>query len=142
MNLIPRSSLFNFDGFLDHFFGQASPTSEDGLGFFAPRVDIQESKNKLKITADLPGVDKDDVNITLNQGVLSIEAETRHEDSEEKDGKIIHQERRYGRFVRRFNLGRDVQEEDIEAKFKNGVLTLVAPRHELPSPDAKRIEVH
>jgi HSP20 family protein len=142
MNLIPRNNPFNFDGLLDQFFGQASPLPENNLGFFTPRVDIQEGKNTFKITADLPGVKKEDLNITLNQGMLSIEAETQQENKEEHDGKIIHQERRYGKFMRRFNIGSDVQEQDIEANFKDGVLTLTAPRHELPQPETRRIEVH
>lgn len=61
---------------------------------------------------------------------------------EEKEGRVLRQERRYGKFLRSFNLGEDVREDEIDANFKDGILTLTVPRHEGHPPQRKRIEVH
>ena len=141
MSLIPRSSLFDFDHFFDHFRSPAAFEEKEG-GAFAPRIEVKEKKNQYLISAELPGVDKDDVHVTLENGILTIEAESHQEDKEEKDGRIIRQERRYGKFMRSFNLGSDVQQSDIHAKFKNGVLTLTAPKAEPAIESSRRIDIH
>ena len=140
MSLIPRDSLFDLDNLFNHFW---SPAVSKGMtaDFFSPRVDIKEKKGKYEITADLPGVDKDDLSVTLDNGVLTIEASTEEEKTEEEDGKVIRKERRSGKFMRSFNLGADVKESDINAKFKNGVLKLTVPKAEEQAVEPKRIDV-
>jgi HSP20 family protein len=86
-------------------------------------------------------VAKEDIHIHVKDGVLTLEAETSKEDKEEKDGKVIRQERRYGKYMRSFNLGTDVLEEDIKASFKDGVLKLEAPKHVPKAPERRRISV-
>jgi HSP20 family protein len=140
MSLIPRSSLFDTDRFLNDFWAPATSDGE-GKSFFAPRVDIKDKNDHYEITAELPGVKKDDIHVTLNDGVLTLEAETTQEDKEEREGKIIRQERRYGRYMRSFNLGGDVHEEDISASFKDGVLTLRAPKLKEKTPAQRRIDI-
>lgn len=138
MSLIPRNSLFD----LDNFFGGWSPWENNNkIGAFAPRVDVKEKGNAYEISVELPGVDKKDVHVSLQNGVLSIEAETKQEHKEEKDGKIIRQERRYGKFFRSFDLGTQVHEKDITANYNNGVLTLVAPKTSQEVSSARRIEI-
>jgi len=139
MSLIPRSNLFD----IDRFFGDSWPQQYESRGgsFFAPRVDIKEANNHYEITAELPGVAKEDIHVHVKDGVLTLEAETSKEDKEEKDGKVIRQERRYGKYMRSFNLGTDVQEEDIKASFKDGVLKLEAPKHVPKQPERRRISV-
>ena len=74
-------------------------------------------------------------------GVLTLEAEARQESKEEDNGKVLRQERRYGKLLRSFNLGGDVHEEDISASFEDGVLALRAPKlREIP-PRERRIEI-
>jgi HSP20 family protein len=109
--------------------------------FFAPRVDIRETDGHYEITAELPGVSKEDIQIHVKDGVLTLEAETTQEDKEEKEGRIIRQERRYGKFLRSFNLGGDVNEEDIKAIFKDGVLKLEAPKAVEKPVERRRITV-
>ncbi|MCB1669179.1 MAG: Hsp20/alpha crystallin family protein, partial [Pseudomonadales bacterium] len=109
--------------------------------FFAPRVDIKELDDHYEVTAELPGVKKEDVHITLEDGILSLEAEASQEDKEEENGKVIRQERRYGKYRRSFNLGGNVHEEDISASFENGVLKLKAPKAKEETPVQRRIEV-
>lgn len=146
MSLIPRHSIFDFDHFFDHFFSTTTETENketDQEGpFFAPRIDLSEKEGQYLISAELPGVDKEDIHITLDNGILSIEAESRDEKTEEKDGKVIRQERRYGKFVRSFNLGKGVKESDIEANFENGILKLTAPKAMIEDTNSKKISIH
>jgi HSP20 family protein len=138
MTLIPRNALFD----LDHFFGNPWSSAEVAkVGSFSPRVDIKEKDKAYEISVDLPGVDKKDIQVSLNQGILTIEAETKQENKEEKDGKIIRQERRYGHFYRSFDLGKQVHEQDITAQYQNGVLTLTAPKVSASVPTQRRIDV-
>lgn len=140
MSLIPRDSLFDLDNLFNHFWSPAV-SKEMTADFFSPRVDIKEKKGKYEITADLPGVDKDHMSITLENGVLTIEASTEEEKTEKEDGKVIRKERRSGKFMRSFNLGPGVKESDIDAKFKNGVLKLVVPKAKAQVVEPKRIDV-
>ncbi|WP_027330299.1 Hsp20/alpha crystallin family protein [Marinimicrobium agarilyticum] len=140
MNLVPRNSLFDFDNLLDHFWTPQSGGND--VSSFTPRVDIAEKKDHYELTAELPGVDKKDIDVTLDNGLLTISAESRFENKEEKEGRLIRQERRYGKFVRSFNLGADVKDKDIKAEFKNGLLTLTVPKAEEKTALSKRIEIH
>lgn len=140
MSLLPRDNLFDIDRFFGDFWTPAKSEQRSG-SFFAPRVDIREKGKHYEITAELPGVDKKDIQVHVHNGVLTIEAELRQEDKEEKEGRVIRQERRYGRFQRSFDLGGEVHEEDIKAQFKDGVLTLEAPKVEETAPRQRRIEV-
>ena len=140
MSLIPRDSLFDLDNLFNHFWSPAV-SKEMTADFFSPRVDIKEKKGKYEITADLPGVSNEDLSVTLDNGVLTIEASTEEEKTEEEDGKVIRKERRSGKFMRSFNLGSDVKESDIKAKFKNGVLKLTVPTSEKRAAEPKRIDV-
>ncbi|NIB41644.1 Hsp20/alpha crystallin family protein [Pseudomaricurvus alkylphenolicus] len=142
MSLIPRDSLLNFEHMFDNFFTPSRFMSEQGEGFFSPRVDIRENDKTYMVSAELPGVKKDDLTVTLRDGVLTVEAELHQEDKEEKDGKLLRQERRYGRFMRSFNLMGDVKEKDIDATFKDGILHLTVPKREPKAPQSRRIEVH
>ncbi len=139
MNLIPRNSLFDVDQILENFW---TPLRAGPGVSFSPRVDISEKKDRFEITAELPGVEKKDIQLTLDNGMLSITAEARQETRDERDGKLIRQERRYGKFVRSFDLGTAVKEKDIDAKFKDGILTLMVPKVEPSVPSTHRIEIH
>ena len=85
MSLVPRSSLFD----IDRFFGDQWPrTSDRELGeFFAPRVDIKEADDHYEITAELPGVPRENIQVHVHDGILTLEAESTQEDKEEKEGK-------------------------------------------------------
>ena len=109
--------------------------------FFAPRVDIKEADGHYEITAELPGVARDDIHVHVRDGILTLEAETSQEDKEEEEGKVIRQERRYGKYMRSFNLGQDIKEADIKASFKDGVLRLEAPKQLPAEPERRRIKV-
>lgn len=140
MNLIPRHSLFDLDRFFDNSW-LPFQSNESQLGTFAPRVDVKEQDNAYEISVELPGVDKKDIHVSMQNGVLTIEAETKQESKEEKDGKLIRQERRYGKFIRTFDLGAQTQEKDITANYANGVLTLQAPKSGPESSASRSIEI-
>ena len=140
MSLIARNNLFDIDRFFNDVWAPAA--AEPAVGtFFAPRVDIRDVDDHYEITAELPGVNKDDIHVHVKEGVLTLEAETSQEEKEEKEGKLLRQERRYGKFMRSFNLGTDVHEEDIKASFKDGVLKLQAPKLVEQVPQRRRIEI-
>ncbi len=141
MSLIPRNNLFDMDRFFNDVWAPVASDSQSG-SFFAPRVDIKEKDDHYEITAELPGVKKEDIQLHVKDGILTLEAEASQEDKEEKEGKLIRQERRYGRFMRSFNLGSDVQESDIQASFSDGVLKLQAPKLVEQPAERRRIEVN
>ena len=126
MTLIPSKSLFD----IDRIFGDSWPlgVSSEVNEFFTPRVDVKDVDGQYVITAELPGVAKEDINVEVKDGLLTLEAEAHHEEKEEEEGRVIRQERRYGRFMRSFRLGAEVKEADIKASFKDGVLKLQAPK--------------
>lgn len=139
MSLIPRNNLFDMDRFFNDSWPQAAD-SQTGT-FFSPRVDIRDVDDHYEITAELPGVAREDIHVHVKDGILTLEAETRHEEKEEKEGKVIRQERRYGKFMRSFDLGNDVEEADIKASFEDGVLKLQAPKLLEKAVERRRINV-
>lgn len=141
MTLVPRGSFFDMDKFFDDFWAPARQDAGNVGNFFAPRVDVKDMQDHYEISAELPGVKKEDISITLEDGVLTLDAETSQESKEEKGGKVIRQERRYGKYSRSFNLGGNIQEKDIKAGFKDGILTIAAPKATETAPQQRRIEV-
>ena len=139
MSLLPRNR-FDFDSLFDNFFAPAAWKSND-TDFFAPKVDIKDNKDHYQITAELPGVKKDDIHISLERGVLTLEAEVKQEDKEEKDGKLIRQERRYGKIMRSFTVGDAVHEADISASFKDGLLSIKAPKKAATKAPSRKISI-
>jgi HSP20 family protein len=103
-----------------------------------PAVDIKEEKDKYVIHADLPGVQSKDIDITMENGILTLKGERATNKEEEHEGyKRV--ERVYGTFFRRFSLPDTVDTDKIEAKSKDGVLEIDVPKHEKEQP--RRIEV-
>jgi HSP20 family protein len=139
MSLIPRNA-FNFDSLFDNFFAPTAWSSQ-GDNFFSPKVDIKDNKDHYLISAELPGVKKDDIHISLDRGVLTLEAEVKQDDKEEKDGKVIRQERRYGKIMRSFTVGDAVHENDITAAFKDGLLNIKAPKKTAAETPSRKINI-
>ena len=128
-NLSPVDS---FQQLVDNFFGRGSFPAVADSAFNMPATDISESDDAYNISAELPGIKKEDIKVSLHGGVLSIEAESKSE-HEEKGEKQIRSERRYGKYVRRFTLGDNVSESDVQAKFEDGVLKLTVPKLKEPA---------
>jgi HSP20 family protein len=107
---------------------------------WAPRADISETDKIFCIKAEVPGIKSEDVKIDIDNHVLSIRGENKQE--KEEEGKRFHRvERYYGSFARSFSLPENVDEEKIEATFKDGLLTLTIPKTEVKKPKAIEIKV-
>ncbi|MDX3773094.1 Hsp20/alpha crystallin family protein [Chromatiaceae bacterium AAb-1] len=139
MSLLPRPQ-FDFDSLFDNFFAPAVWKSQNS-SFFSPKVDIKDNKDHYLIRAELPGVSKEDIHITLEHGILTLEAEVKQEDKEEKEGKVIRQERRFGKLVRSFTVGNALQESDISASFQDGLLTIKATKKADSAPASRKIAI-
>jgi HSP20 family protein len=103
-------------------------------------VDISETEGEYQIKAEIPDVKKEDVNVTVEDGVLTILGERKHE-KEEKGKKYHRIERSYGSFVRTFSLPDVIEEEKVKAEFKDGVLNLHLPKSEKAKPKAIEVKV-
>jgi HSP20 family protein len=122
--------------------GQAQPGSQEvvATGDWAPRVDIAETDNAFEIKAELPEVKKEDVKVSVYNGVLTIRGERKQE--KEENGKKFHRvERKYGSFTRSFTLPDNVDENDIKAAFKDGILNLQIQKTEEAKPKAIEVNV-
>jgi HSP20 family protein len=103
-----------------------------------PSVEISDNDKQIKVTAEVPGLEEKDIEIFLVDGVLTLKGEKRTQ-LEDKERQFS--ERYYGHFERRIPLGFEVEEDKIDARFKNGVLTIVLPKTEKAQSQVKRIEV-
>ncbi|NLW82400.1 MAG: Hsp20/alpha crystallin family protein [Desulfovibrionales bacterium] len=115
--------------------GQEALASSD----WSPRVDISETETAFLINADIPGVEKDQVKVSVENGVLTIQGERKSE-KEEKGKKFHRVERFMGTFVRRFTVPDNVDPDGIKATFKDGMLQLHLPKSEKTRP--KAIDIH
>ncbi len=123
----------------DHFFrDNAADSSFVDTGTWAPAVDIKEEKEKFLVVADIPGVNKDDIHISLENNILTISGERKFESKEEKNG-YSRVERVQGQFYRRFSLPQTADEGQISATYKHGVLEISIPKK--PMAVQKKIEV-
>ena len=106
---------------------------------WTPAVDIKESDNDIRIDLELPGLRPEDVEITAENGLLTIRGEKRSERKEGDDGRYHVVERSYGTFMRTFTLPQGVDESQIQAEFNDGVLSIRIPKSALPQP--RRIQI-
>ena len=94
------------------------------------RTDIKEKKDKYLIDIDLPGYEKENIKIDITDGYLNVQATVNSKDEEKEDEKFVRRERYVGTCSRSFYVGEDITDEDIKAKFKNGILQLEIPKKE------------
>lgn len=109
-------------------------------GDLMPHVDVREEDHKIMVTAELPGMKEKDVELTLNDGVLTLKGEKKSETREEKDN-VRMSERRYGSFMRSFRLPKSVDDGAVEARFEDGVLTVMIPKRAETLPEEKKIKI-
>ena len=108
---------------------------------WSPSIDIKESNDSFTLTADIPGLTKKDVKVNISDNVLTISGErvaTKTEDSE----SFHYRERNFGTFKRSFNLPDTVIEDDVKANFKNGILTIDLPKHEVILPKEREVKIN
>jgi HSP20 family protein len=112
--------------------------SESDTRTWMPPADIHETDNELVVTADLPGIDVQSIDVRVENNVLSIAGERKLQETP-KNGNVHRVERMYGAFARSFTLSTPVNTEKIQANYKDGVLKITLPKAEAAKP--KRIEI-
>ena len=143
MNMTVWNPLREMENMFERYNRAGRHGLDTDLGFadWAPTVDIEESDNFYLIRADVPGVDKKDINVHMDKGVLSITGE-KHEAKETGKGTKRHRTERYsGSFARRFTLPGSIKADKIDASYKDGVLSLMIPKAEEAKPKSIDIKV-
>jgi len=138
-----------YDRLFDDFFNTFRWPMTDGpwasttdmVGTDWPRVDMAESDNEIQITAELPGVDKDNIDVSVSQDRLTIRGEKNKEKEIQEKG-YYRLERSYGSFQRNLSLPCEVESDKVNASFKNGVLTVRLPKSAAAREKTRKIPVH
>ncbi len=107
---------------------------------YVPAVDVAETDKDITVTAELPGMDQKDIEVTLNEDVLTIRGEKKQE-KEHKDARCYHRECSYGAFVRSIQLPSQVNQDQVKASFKKGVLKIQMPKLESETSKSKKITI-
>jgi HSP20 family protein len=123
----------------DDLFSSQLPAAFRGNGF-APQIDLSETDKDVRITAELPGLDEKDVEVTLAENVLTLKGEKKEEHEEEKED-YYHSERSYGYFERSVQLPEGVDTDKAEAKFKKGVLKIAIPKKPGTPSSRRKLEL-
>ena len=106
-----------------------------------PKVDVVEDDKSYKLSAELPGLELDDINVDLSDGVLTLSGEKKIENDEKKDGNYHVMERSYGYFKRSFSLPPSIEEDKIKADFKKGVLNISMPKSDKAQQQQRKIPI-
>jgi HSP20 family protein len=130
-----KDDFWGFDRFFNNFFNDPFFTSWGN----PVRADVRETDNEWLIDAEIPGVDKKDIQIELDDGYLTITVERKNEINEEKEN-YIRRERAYGSYRRCFYVD-DVKEDDIKATYKDGILSLVIPKAKPTKKPGRKIDI-
>lgn len=133
----PSTDLFRpfFDDLMSTPFGRM------GSSMRVPDTDVIERENEIEVVCELPGLTRDEVELSLENNILTISGEKREQHEDGQKGETYHlSERRWGRFSRSFVLPREVDQERIDATFEDGVLTVTIPKSE--KARRRRIDIH
>jgi HSP20 family protein len=140
----PFTELARFDPFLDmddviNKF-MMRPILRGGMEFEPQiKMDVKEADGKYMVNAEIPGVNKDDIHVTIDGNRVSISAEVRQEKEEKEGERVIRSERSYGMATRSFSLDNEVDESKVQAKYADGVLELTLPKK--PGSSRKEISI-
>ena len=143
MTLIKFEPLKEFESFQNQIKKYFDDFPSFGVNFensFAPRIDISEKNDKILVEAEIPGVKKEDLKITLQDNILTIKGEKKKEE-ESKDKNYYRCERTYGSFSRSFTLPVEVNTEKVDAKFNDGMLKIELKKVEPKKAQEKLIEL-
>ncbi|WP_263021005.1 Hsp20/alpha crystallin family protein [Natronobiforma cellulositropha] len=142
-----RNPFDELEELLDRVSRQVEEGMASGTGLPVPgsvAVDVADYDEEYVVTADLPGYETDDIELTLTEGTLRLEAERERETEtadEEGADRYIRRERTSRSISRRFRLPEPVDEEGVSASYTNGVLTVTLPKHEPAEEESKRIDI-
>lgn len=135
-----REPLSFFDGWFDDFMPMFSRKEMKEFNSIM-KTDVKETEKDYILDVDLPGFKKEDVNLNLENGYLTISAKREHKvDNEDRKENFVRRERSFGQFSRSFYVG-DVEQDEIEAHLENGILTIKLPKEEEKKAKSNRIEI-
>ena len=135
----PTAPVFGLRREIDRLFEDTFGRGDGGGTSWTPAVDVQENQNELRLDLELPGMNPEEVEITADNGVLTIRGEKKFERKEGEDSRYHVVERSYGSFLRSFQLPQGLDESRIEATCNNGILSVHIPKSALPQP--KKIQI-
>ncbi|WP_420128318.1 Hsp20/alpha crystallin family protein [Longimicrobium sp.] len=141
MALYPTTTRYAepFDQLFDTFFGNAGRAANGNSLMRAPETDVIETEREIRVVTEMPGLKRENIDIDIENNVLTIRGEKREQRTEGEQGRWHLAERRYGTFTRSFVLPRDVDADNIQAAFQDGVLTVTVPKSE--KARRRRIEI-
>ena len=141
------SSLISRGGLFDDFFRDVSP------GFYIKplhgdplpspaqiKIDVKENDGAYTVLAEIPGVTKEDIHVSIEGNMVTVRAEVKQQDSQTKDDKVLRSERYFGSVARGISLPQDIDQSQAKAKYDNGVLTLTLPKKQGGSSQKLRID--
>ncbi len=142
MTLARWHPFHEFDDVLNRYHtGMPTKSFDNSTSEWSPLADITETDEAFHVKAELPGVKKEDVNVSLSNGVLTLKGERKTEE-ETKDEKQHRIERFHGTFVRRFDMPDNIDQENISADYVDGVLELNIPKTTKKLPETMKVEIH
>ena len=134
----PWGLFSDVDGILRGFYDSPVSTWNTSADSRRLAMDIIEDDTTYVVTADLPGISRDEVSVTIDKNVLTVSAESKDEVSQ-NERKVLRHERYSGKYARSFRLGEDIDEDQVSAEYRDGVLRLVIPKKATVAP--RQIEV-
>ena len=139
--LSPWRGIWNMQHHMNRMFDEYFDGDEDATVIrWRPAADIAETDNEFTVTAELPGMTRDDIELTIKDNILTLKGEKKIQ-SEKKEGDLYLSERCFGSFQRSFNLSNRVDAGKVKAEFKDGILTIHMPKVEEAKPKAVEIAV-
>ncbi len=146
-SLVRRDDFFSgferrMESLFDQVFGPSLVTyvMPEDRGVFTPRLDIRETKKDYRIVSELPGMDEKNLDVSIEDGMLTISGEKKDE-KEETEGNYYHVERSFGKFCRSISLPDMVDVDHIKSVYKNGLLTITLPKNEKAIKEQKKIPI-
>lgn len=137
--LKPFNPFRDFDELINHYPGFYLNKHQTPDSDWSPLADITETDDAFMVKAELAGVKKEDIKLSIEHGILTLKGERK---SKYEDEKKHHIERFYGTFVRQFTLPQEIDEQAISAEFHDGVLDLIIPKKPRPTDTIKQIDIH
>ncbi len=129
-----------FDSFSRSVFDDSSFFKGRGSGMISTKMDIKETDKDIRVSLELPGIEEKDIDVNVSKDLLTVKGEKQAEKDEKKEGYHLI-ERSFGSFHRSVPLPPGVETDQVEAKFKNGVLNVVLPKSEEAQKETKKVEI-
>ena len=139
MAMYPTRYSDPFDQLFNNVFGGTGGRTGGAAVMRAPETDVVETEREIRVVTEMPGLKREDIDVDVENNVLTIRGEKREERTEGQEGRYHLSERRYGTFSRSFVLPRDVEADAIQASFEDGVLTVTVPKSE--KARRRRVEI-